>query len=290
MQEARFASLMMLTGLLWATGAAEQGLEKQLTDRYHNQILALRHPVEANWQEYDPDGTSLTPGAPGSWTVCGRILVKKVVVREDRLQLEGNRVIYRFDEHERRLTPSNERDHVAIAIRLSSMLNSADEASAVLSRVFAMSPGEVIGTAPPYWRAYLTQETAGQGPQNDQAPDTVGQKQSAGDTVATSSEGEQVLNVGGDVTAPRAQFAPEPEFTDAARKRRFQGTLGLDVIIDRTDKVRAVNIKHPLGLGLDEAAVNAVSTWRFSPATRNGQPVAVAVYVEVSFRLYDKAR
>jgi TonB family protein len=39
-------------------------------------------------------------------------------------------------------------------------------------------------------------------------------------------------------------------------------------------------------MGLDEKAIEAVSTWRFQPATHNGQPVAVEVNVEVSFRLY----
>jgi Gram-negative bacterial TonB protein C-terminal len=37
-------------------------------------------------------------------------------------------------------------------------------------------------------------------------------------------------------------------------------------------------VVHPLGMGLDENAVATVSTWRFAPATKDGQPVAVAVY------------
>jgi protein TonB len=39
-------------------------------------------------------------------------------------------------------------------------------------------------------------------------------------------------------------------------------------------------------MGLDEKAIEAVSQWRFQPATLNGQPVAVQINVEVSFRLY----
>jgi protein TonB len=41
-----------------------------------------------------------------------------------------------------------------------------------------------------------------------------------------------------------------------------------------------------LGLGLDEKAIEAVNTWKFEPAQKDGRPVAVAINVEVQFRLY----
>jgi len=43
---------------------------------------------------------------------------------------------------------------------------------------------------------------------------------------------------------------------------------------------------YPTGLGLDEKAVEAVRSWRFDPATKDGKPVAVQIDVEVAFRLY----
>jgi protein TonB len=45
-------------------------------------------------------------------------------------------------------------------------------------------------------------------------------------------------------------------------------------------------VGQSLGMGLDEKAVEAVSRWRFRPATLNGQPVATKIAVEVDFRLY----
>jgi outer membrane biosynthesis protein TonB len=39
-------------------------------------------------------------------------------------------------------------------------------------------------------------------------------------------------------------------------------------------------------MGLDERAIATVSTWRFEPATLHGSPVAVAINVEVNFRLF----
>jgi len=45
-------------------------------------------------------------------------------------------------------------------------------------------------------------------------------------------------------------------------------------------------VARPLGMGLDEKAIEAVRTWRFEPAKKDGQPVPVQMNVEVSFRLY----
>jgi protein TonB len=45
-------------------------------------------------------------------------------------------------------------------------------------------------------------------------------------------------------------------------------------------------VQRTLGLGLDEKAIEAVKTWRFDPALKDGKPVAVQINVEVSFRLY----
>ena len=47
-----------------------------------------------------------------------------------------------------------------------------------------------------------------------------------------------------------------------------------------------IRLQRSLGMGLDEKAIAAVSTWRFQPATLDGKPVAVEVNVQVSFRLY----
>jgi protein TonB len=50
--------------------------------------------------------------------------------------------------------------------------------------------------------------------------------------------------------------------------------------------VTRVRLDRALGDGLDENAMEGVKNWRFIPATRNGQPVAVAMNVEVAFNLY----
>lgn len=98
--------------------------------------------------------------------------------------------------------------------------------------------------------------------------------------------GGGVYRVGGGVSAPRVLYAPDPNYSEEARKAKYQGTVVLWVIVGPDGRVRDVRVQRTLGMGLDEKAIEAVRTWKFDPARRNGQPVAVQVNVEVNFRLY----
>jgi TonB family protein len=58
------------------------------------------------------------------------------------------------------------------------------------------------------------------------------------------------------------------------------------IIVDVQGNVTDIRVVKPLGLGLDEKAVETVRTWKFKPAMRNSVPVPVRVGVEVTFRLF----
>jgi periplasmic protein TonB len=92
--------------------------------------------------------------------------------------------------------------------------------------------------------------------------------------------------VGGGVSAPRVLFSPDPEYSEEARKAKYQGTVVLWVVVGPDGRPRDLRVQRSLGLGLDEKAMEAVRTWKFDPARKDGQPVAVQINVEVNFRLY----
>jgi TonB family protein len=98
--------------------------------------------------------------------------------------------------------------------------------------------------------------------------------------------GGGVYLVGRGVSAPRAIYDPEPEYSEEGRKARYQGTVLLQVVVGVDGRTRDVRVARSLGMGLDEKALEAVRQWRFDPATQDGQPVAVLVNIEVNFRLY----
>lgn len=90
----------------------------------------------------------------------------------------------------------------------------------------------------------------------------------------------------GGVTAPRPIYAPDPDYSDGARRAKLQGVVILWMVVGADGRPRNIRVQQQLGMGLDEKALEAVSQWRFQAATLNGQPVAVQINVEVSFRLY----
>jgi periplasmic protein TonB len=98
--------------------------------------------------------------------------------------------------------------------------------------------------------------------------------------------GGGVFRVGGGVTAPKQVYAPDPEYSEEARKAKYQGVCVLSLIVGPDGKPRDIKLARSLGLGLDEKAIEAVNQWKFEPATKDGKPVAVLINVEVQFRLY----
>jgi len=96
----------------------------------------------------------------------------------------------------------------------------------------------------------------------------------------------EVFRVGPGIKAPKALYQPDPDYTEVARREKFQGALVLGLVVGANGNARSVWVVRSLGKGLDENAVQTVSSWRFAPATKDGEPVAVLLNVEVSFRLY----
>ncbi len=98
--------------------------------------------------------------------------------------------------------------------------------------------------------------------------------------------GGGIYMVGGSVSAPRVLYDPDPEFSEEARKAKFQGTVILWLVVGPDGKARDIRVARSLGMGLDERAIAAVRTWRFEPARMNGTPVAVQINVSVNFQLH----
>jgi TonB family protein len=101
-----------------------------------------------------------------------------------------------------------------------------------------------------------------------------------------AGDSQQIYHVGGDVSAPTLVFAPDPEYTDQARRAKYQGVCVISTVVDAQGNPTRVQVLRQLGMGLDKKAVEAVKQYKFKPGTRLGNPVAVAVKIEVNFRLY----
>jgi len=97
--------------------------------------------------------------------------------------------------------------------------------------------------------------------------------------------GGGAYRVGGEVSAPVLISKTEPEYSEEARKAKYSGTVLLSLVVDANGLPRDIKVVRPLGLGLDEKAIEAVQKWRFRAGVKGGRPVATQATIEVSFRL-----
>jgi TonB family protein len=99
--------------------------------------------------------------------------------------------------------------------------------------------------------------------------------------------GGGLYHVGGAVSAPVALNSVEAEFSDEARRAKYQGVCLIQMIVDAQGNPQNPRVVRALGMGLDEKALEAVRKYKFKPAMKDGRtPVPVMITVEVNFRLY----
>jgi TonB family protein len=98
--------------------------------------------------------------------------------------------------------------------------------------------------------------------------------------------GGNIFRPGNGVGYPTCTYCPDAKYSDGARKAKFQGLVVLNVVVTPDGRATGIEIVSGPGLGLDEEAIKAVSTWRFKPALGpDRRPVATRVSVELQFRL-----
>jgi len=98
--------------------------------------------------------------------------------------------------------------------------------------------------------------------------------------------GGGIFHVGGGISPPRVIYQIDPEFSEEARKAKYQGTCTLMLVVDTAGRPTNIRVASSLGMGLDEKAIEAVKKWRFEPSMKDGHPVNVEIAVEVEFHLY----
>jgi protein TonB len=84
--------------------------------------------------------------------------------------------------------------------------------------------------------------------------------------------------------APRKIVNVPPRYPMHAQLAHIEGVVVLDAVIDATGRVTDVRVTHSIQ-GLDQAAIDAVRQWRFTPTLLNGEPVSILLTVTVRFTL-----
>lgn len=106
--------------------------------------------------------------------------------------------------------------------------------------------------------------------------------------MAGTAWASQPIRIEGDVQPPQVLHKAPPEYPESARKEKLEGTTVVKAVINEQGKVQDPAVETSSGHeSLDEAAVDAVSTWTFKPATLKGKPVPVFYSITIRFSTGD---
>jgi TonB family protein len=101
-------------------------------------------------------------------------------------------------------------------------------------------------------------------------------------------DSETIAN--GIVTPPQAVRTSTPSYTPEARMRGIKGTVTVEAEFDIDGNFTILRIVKGLGYGLDEKALEALSSWQFLPAMRNGARVSVIARIDIGLNPADDFR
>ena len=99
---------------------------------------------------------------------------------------------------------------------------------------------------------------------------------------------EQVYKIGEGIRSPQLIKEVKPTYTEGAMRRKVQGVVELTAVILKDGTVGDTTVKRSLDEDLDQEAIKAAKQWKFKPGTKDGEPVNVQVFIELSFTLRDK--
>lgn len=275
---------ILLTSNAWSE-SSEQHLKQQLKGK----TVLIRGFFQDDRLEYTAQGEVMGSPQPGSWTVA-KIEVHTISAHPDRLEIRGPRVNTLADPYEHRFTNTVSHDGgIKVTIHASPSSLDQHQLDSLIQKIFVIDSKPSIAVFPAYWREFLSGNIT---KTKDEHGKTIFRRHGETDLgadrpVYTDSSGEPVFRVSKNIEAPKIVNHVSPEFTQCAREEKFTGTTLLSLEVDKTGIIHDIQIAQPIGCGLDDEAVRAVQQWRFAPARRNGEPVAVLVEAEVSYRVYD---
>lgn len=267
-----------------AVVAAGPDVAVALTKRFADQTLLLRHAIANDSQIYDATGKLLTSGEEGSWTLYAGLRPTRIGLSDEELRIDGDRILFLYDKTEKMMVPERSKEKLQVVIQLARPLTTADDAVRILQPVFAMNGNDLIKSAPEFWRSYLAKEA--EAPRAAQQLGLPAPKRKHSWFNTRQQRKAHVFRAGDKkLRPPEAIFTPEPSYTEIASDRGLQGSVVIDAIVDTAGKVLRPQVIKPLGMGLDEKAVETVQTWKFKPGTRKGHPVMIEMAVEIYFKL-----
>lgn len=285
--------------------ASSSEVEQHVHDQYQGKIFLLRGFPSGAKLDYDVSGAPLGTSATGLWTTDAFVLIEDARVDGQNLIIKGRRMLvvsqgkgFQF------VADTPKRRKKAPVIEIEAAIGSdagVSEVDALLTKVFLTDYDSLAALVPQYWQTCLS---AGLNQVNDPkfagclfsaemlripgvnahpGPGTSIREDQAN---SAKTESVRVYPLSKGISPPIPIYKPDPQFIREDQALGFAGAVTLSLIVDEKGIPRNIEILRPLGGGLDEETMRTVSTWKFEPAKKDGQPVAIQVEVQVQFHSY----
>jgi TonB family protein len=269
-------AVLALAGAPNARAEDKKSLEAELRRIYEHKLLSLRNPFFGKTLSFDPSGVPMQQVVAGPWSTCGVLQVQKLRIMQDAVEIDGKRAILALRQEGG--TPTRIKLQVEpiltsepVLIRIQTPTLNVMQINDSVSRVF--QGGRLVDRVAAYWKPM--------------ASDLKSFRLKTPNGIIGELEGTRPVYLvnPGVVEPPKVVYDPDPEYTEAARNKRLEGTTVLSVVVNEQGFPEILEITRGLGEGLDIQALAAVANWRFKPAVKGGKPIAVQITVEVSFHL-----
>jgi TonB family protein len=302
-----FPFLVLSVALPVLSAYSQSAIDQHLRDQYLHKAFILRGFYAGNSLHYDAAGVSPEERNAGDWTTDGVVRIDDIRISGNRLLIRGSRVylgwvpdvgLTEIQDITTRAKADKHTRVVRIEAELGPGAGTDDAADAAFGHAFLTSQDDFVDLVPDYWkrcvRTALGIAKDREASRCQFSPDFLaipGVAAHTDSTAATESEPVTAQELGHyrpreGQKPPRAIYQPGPEYSDPARRAKFQGVVTLKLVVDEEGRPSQIRILNPLGCGLDAKAVQAVENWKFAPGEKDGQPVATGIAVEVSFHLY----
>jgi TonB family protein len=294
--------LVLLTSLVFtAHASSSSSLEKQLSDLFVKRSFTLRNFYRGGKLRYDNTGLLSSKAEPGYWSRDGMVLISKVKLNPNgELLMSGERYCVEFDTETGEFLNVRTGDHVEITVSLAANQTSLESALPVLQKVFVTSHEKLETLAPSYWANCLSQKVSRPSkgaPWECEGEDKTKVLQvSVKDLAWEAVPRDNTLHNGTrqyliehhvgyirqpGISLPSLELGPDPIFTWAQERVKLgQLTLALSAVVGEEGRLSDIAIVTPVGMGLDDDAVQTLKNWRFTPGKRDGKPVPVDARIE----------
>jgi TonB family protein len=290
-----FLALLSLATLCQISTAQSPDYAQELSTSLAKREVVLRHYYTDAGLSFDASGKLISAATEGFGPTDGRIYVQSVELTPDQLVLTGNRPVDFLDPVNKKWIIADMHRPVSVDIQLPANEPARDAVPKLLSAIF-LTQAELANIRCSSSQKKPSGDEQQQAPSQHAPPKSPNTAPAAKPQPACVRNGERAYRFANGITPPKAKYAPDPQYTDAARRAKVAGTTVLVVIVTPNGNPSAIAVVRSLGSGLDtkllpyayqldEQAVDTVSRWAFEPARLGDVPVAMVINVEVNFRL-----